>query len=82
LNGISPENIGQICAMEALTCPDISVVALTGSASSGKTLLAPAAALHQMTKKAGPLYDKVMVARPPVLMNGHDLGLLRPGIFW
>ncbi len=78
LNGISPKNLGQVCAMDALTCPEISVVALTGKAGSGKTLLALAAALHQMTKKGGPLYDKVMVARPPVPMNGYDLGFL-PG---
>jgi len=78
INGISPKNIGQTCAVDALTSPDISVVALTGKAGSGKTLLALAASLHQMTKKSGLLYDKVMVARPPVPMNGYDLGFL-PG---
>jgi len=78
LNGISPKNVGQVCAMDALTCPEINVVALTGKAGSGKTLLALAAALHQMTKKGGPLYDKAMVARPPVPMNGYNLGFL-PG---
>ncbi len=78
LNGISPKNIGQICAMDALTSPDISVVALTGKAGSGKTLLALAAALHQTTKKSGPLFEKVMVARPTVPMNGYDIGFL-PG---
>jgi predicted ribonuclease YlaK len=51
-------------------------VALTGKAGSGKTLLALAAALHQLNKKSGTLYDKVMVARPPVPMNGYDMGFL------
>ncbi len=78
LNGISPKNIGQVCAMDALTCPNISVVALAGKAGSGKTLLALAAALHRINKKSGSLYDKVMVARPPVPMNGYDMGFL-PG---
>ncbi len=77
LFGISPKNIEQICAMDALVSPDIHVVALTGRAGTGKTLLALAAALQQTTKN-DPLFDKVVVARPTVPMNGYELGFL-PG---
>ena len=76
LEGIVPKNIGQRCAIDALTGPDIEVVALTGAAGTGKTLLALAAGIHQTTKKS-PLYEQVVVARPVVPM-GNDIGYL-PG---
>ncbi|HMK43428.1 MAG TPA: PhoH family protein [Dissulfurispiraceae bacterium] len=76
LEGILPKNIEQECAVDALTCPDIEIVALTGAAGTGKTLFALAAALHQTTKRS-PLYEQVVVARPVVPM-GNDLGYL-PG---
>lgn len=74
LEGISPKNVEQRCAIDALINPDIEVVALTGAAGTGKTLLALAAGIHQTTKKS-PLYEQVVVARPIVLM-GNDLGYL------
>jgi len=76
---ISPKNIGQECAMDALTNPAVEIVALTGNAGSGKTLLALAAALHQTTKHA-PLFSQVLVARPVIPMGGkdNDIGFL-PG---
>jgi PhoH-like ATPase len=76
---IEPRNIEQECAMDALMNPLIEVVALTGKAGSGKTLLALAAALQQTTK-SDPLFKQILVARPVVPMGGkdNDLGFL-PG---
>jgi PhoH-like ATPase len=76
LEGIAAKNIEQRCAIDALTSPHIEVVALTGAAGTGKTLLALAAGIHQTTKKS-PLYEQVVVARPVVPM-GNDIGYL-PG---
>jgi len=76
LENIIPKNIEQECAIDALTNPNIEIVALTGSAGTGKTVLALAAGIHQTTKKS-PLYEQVLVARPVVPM-GNDLGYL-PG---
>ncbi|NTU42810.1 MAG: PhoH family protein [Nitrospirales bacterium] len=76
LETICPRNLEQECAIDALTNPDIQVVALTGAAGTGKTLLALAAAIHQTTKRS-PLYEQILVARPVVPM-GNDLGYL-PG---
>ncbi len=77
LDNIIPKNIEQECAIDALTSPEIEVVALAGTAGTGKTLLALAAGLHQTTKKS-PLYEQVLVARPTIPMGGVDIGYL-PG---
>jgi PhoH-like ATPase len=74
LSGIAPRNVEQECAMDALSSDEISVVALTGSAGSGKTLLGLAAGLHLYERNR---FEQVMVARPTVPM-GNDLGYL-PG---
>ena len=76
LDGIAPKNDDQRCAIDALISPDIEVMALTGAAGTGKTLLALAAGIHQTTK-ASPLYEQVVVARPITPM-GNDIGYL-PG---
>ncbi len=84
LLGISAKNVEQECALDALVTPDIDVVALTGKAGTGKTLLALAAGIDQTsefraarTAAERPGYEQVMVARPIVPL-GHDLGFL-PG---
>ena len=81
---ISPKNIEQECAIDALLSPQINVIALTGRAGTGKTLLAIAAGLHFCTKTPhkgsqdyAKRYEQVMVARPIVPL-GNDLGFL-PG---
>ncbi len=74
VSGIVPKNTDQECAIDALTASDVQVLALTGRAGTGKTLLALAAGLHQREKGH---YEQVLVARPVVPL-GQDLGFL-PG---
>ncbi|MBP1618803.1 MAG: PhoH family protein [Bacteroidetes bacterium] len=72
-SGIQPRNAEQAFAFEVLTDPDIKLVAITGKAGTGKTLLALAAALKQHE-----IYDQVLLARPIVALANRDLGYL-PG---
>ena len=78
---ISPKNVEQECAIDALLSTSTNVVALTGRAGTGKTLLAIAAGLHFCTKAPqngyAKKYEQVMVARPIVPL-GNDIGFL-PG---
>jgi len=71
--GIDPRNAEQTFSLDALTRPDIQLVALTGKAGTGKTLLALAAALHQEKK-----FNQILLARPIVPLANRDLGFL-PG---
>ncbi|TFH35498.1 MAG: PhoH family protein [Bacteroidia bacterium] len=71
--GIDPRNAEQTFALEALSNPDIQLVALTGKAGTGKTLLALAAALQQHRR-----YKQIFLARPIVPLANRDLGYL-PG---
>ncbi|OKY26167.1 PhoH family protein [Thalassotalea sp. PP2-459] len=59
--GISPKNIYQGMAMDALLDPSIDLVILTGPAGCGKTLLALASALELVIERG--MYDKVIVTR-------------------
>lgn len=72
--GLSFKNIEQECAVDALLSDDIPIVALTGRAGAGKTLLALAAGLQLYSRKK---FEQVMVARPIIPM-GKDLGFI-PG---
>lgn len=71
--GIQPRNAEQSFALEVLLDPQISLVALTGKAGTGKTLLALASALKQHN-----LYDQILLARPIVALGNKELGFL-PG---
>jgi len=71
--GIYPRNAEQTFSMHALLDPTISLVALTGRAGTGKTLLALATALQQID-----MYDQIFLARPIVALANKDLGYL-PG---
>ncbi|MCR9012602.1 PhoH family protein [Gabonibacter chumensis] len=71
--GIYPKNSEQAFAMDALLNPDISLVALSGKAGTGKTLLALAAALQQNKN-----FEQIYLARPIVALSNKDLGYL-PG---
>ncbi|MEH0743130.1 PhoH family protein [Vibrio cholerae] len=64
---ITPKNIYQGMALDALLDPNIDLVILTGSAGSGKTLLALASALEQTIEKG--MFDKIIVTR-----NTPDIG--------
>ncbi len=71
--GIEPRNAEQAFALDALLRPEVQLVALTGKAGTGKTLLALAAAIHQRQ-----LFTQIYLARPIVPLANRDLGYL-PG---
>lgn len=73
--GLSPRDIYQGFAMKALLDPDIHLVNISGSAGSGKTILALAAAIEQtmVTKQ----YSKIIVTRSVQGLD-EDIGFL-PG---
>jgi PhoH-like ATPase len=72
---IMPRNKEQQMALELLLDPSIKLITLVGGAGTGKTLLAIAAALHQVVTKEN--YDKILVSRP-IIPLGNDIGYL-PG---
>ncbi|MFH0836923.1 MAG: PhoH family protein [Candidatus Aenigmatarchaeota archaeon] len=76
---ITPLNIEQRCAMNALLDPEIQLVTLFGEAGTGKTLLALDAGIKQILEKDSRYgsYKKLYIARPIVPM-GKDIGYL-PG---
>lgn len=71
--GISPRNAEQSFALKALTDDNIRLVTLAGTAGTGKTLLALAAALECRQR-----YRQILLARPIVPLSNRDLGFL-PG---
>jgi Predicted ATPase related to phosphate starvation-inducible protein PhoH len=71
--GIEPRNAEQAFSLDALLRPEIQLVALTGKAGTGKTLLALAAALQQ-----NKIYNQIFLARPIVPLANRDMGFL-PG---
>jgi len=71
--GIKPRNAEQTFSLDALCNPEIKLVALTGKAGTGKTLLALAAALEQNKS-----FGQILLARPIVALSNRDLGFL-PG---
>jgi len=71
--GIEPRNSEQTFSLDALLRPEIQLVALTGKAGTGKTLLALAAAIQQEAN-----FQQILLARPIVALSNKDLGFL-PG---
>jgi PhoH-like ATPase len=71
--GIKPRNAEQTFSIDVLSDPEIKLVALTGKAGTGKTLLALAAALEQHKQ-----FEQILLARPIVALSNRDLGFL-PG---
>ena len=71
--GIRPRNDEQKMALDALLNRKVELVALTGGAGTGKTLLALAAALEQEKD-----YEQIILSRPTVILGNQDIGYL-PG---
>lgn len=71
--GITPRNAEQSFALNALLDDSIKLVTLAGTAGTGKTLLALAAALERRQQ-----YRQILLARPVVPLSNRDLGFL-PG---
>ncbi|MEG0948309.1 MAG: PhoH family protein [Bacteroidales bacterium] len=71
--GIKARNAEQAFAFEVLNDPEIKLVALTGRAGTGKTLLALASALRQTRA-----YKQILLMRPIVSLSNKDIGFL-PG---
>ena len=63
---IKPMNLGQVCLLDALLDPEISLVTCYGQAGTGKTLLAVAAGLQQVFDRT---YQGLTVSRPIVAMG-------------
>lgn len=70
---IRPRNAEQVFSVDALMNPEIPLVALSGKAGTGKTLLALAAALA-LEK----VYYQIFLSRPVVALSNKDMGYL-PG---
>ncbi|MFN3197789.1 MAG: PhoH family protein [Bradymonadia bacterium] len=73
--GIKPRNREQQFALDLLLDDKIKLVTIVGKAGTGKTLLAIAAGLHQVTEVDH--YQRVLVSRP-IFPLGRDIGYL-PG---
>ncbi len=71
--GIKPRNAEQTFSLNMLMNPEIQLIALTGKAGTGKTLLALATAI-ELHKS----FDQILLARPIVALSNRDLGFL-PG---
>ncbi len=71
--GITPKNAEQTFALHAIMNPEVPLVTISGTAGTGKTLLALSAALEQRS-----LYKQIFLARPIVPLSNKDIGFL-PG---
>lgn len=71
--GIFPRNQEQTFALDAVMNPDIKLISLTGTAGTGKTLLALAGALAQSDR-----FDQILLSRPVIPLKNQELGFL-PG---
>jgi len=71
--GIKPRNAEQTFALQAIMDKEILLTTITGSAGTGKTLLALAGALEQRRE-----YKQIYMARPIVPLSNKDIGYL-PG---
>lgn len=75
ISGIKARNKEQLMALDALLDPNIGIVALTGSAGTGKTICTLSAALYLMDKG---VYNRIILTRQMTQVGKQDLGIL-PG---
>ncbi len=73
--GLKPRDVYQAMALNLLLDPDIHLVNLTGSAGSGKTILALAAAIEMTVNN--PIYRRIIATRSTQGLD-EDIGFL-PG---
>jgi PhoH-like ATPase len=73
--GIMPRNLQQTMALDLLLDDSVKLVSLIGTAGTGKTLIAIAAAMTKVLNEQ--VYHKMLVARP-IMPMGRDIGYL-PG---
>jgi PhoH-like ATPase len=81
--GLTARSKEQIFALDLLMDPEVSVVALSGFAGTGKTILALAAGLEQVMEPGEDRrgrYDKLAIYRPVVAHGKADLGFLPGGL--
>ena len=71
--GIKPRNSEQTFAFDLLNDRRLDLIAMTGRAGTGKTLLALASALKQASR-----YKQILLMRPIVSLSDKDIGFL-PG---
>jgi PhoH-like ATPase len=76
--GMRPRSKEQRFALDLLLDEDVPIVALSGRAGTGKTMLAIAAALEQVFEPATARYDRIMIIRPMYAVGRQEVGFL-PG---
>ena len=64
---VSTRNDEQMLAMAGLLNPELNLITLSGSAGTGKTLLAIGSALRQLDK-----FDQILISKPIVSLSGDD----------
>ena len=74
-NAIKGKNSLQRCALDALNNPDITTVAILGTAGSGKSFLAMQMGLHNM-RNSKSLIDKIVAVRE-ASGEGREVGFLK-----
>ncbi len=77
--GLTARSAEQSAALELLTDKALPIVALTGHAGTGKSILALAAGLQQVFSQRH-TYDRLMILRPMVAVGRQDMGYLPGGV--
>jgi PhoH-like ATPase len=77
ISGVNPRNKEQQMAFDILLDDRVKVIVLTGTAGTGKTLLALATALYLIEAKDN-AYKRIILTRPMSWVGKHGLGAL-PG---